>query len=250
MICLICGRYVDEDLKACPYCGAPLAPETVPSSAQKGKAAVPPLSPQRGREKKSRSTGVFALCLVAAVCFAACLMTLLSLRRELQRAAFVQETRFRELGETLDITNRRLNQIDETLATVQEDAYEALASKSITISKDLTPLVGAVEEGKYNRMFIVEAKGNLNLNSSFDWQKYNEATGGWVSVVFTGEATSNTQYGLRLENGYVAAEEAYQSTLWANGITKAAEGTYRCVITDGSGISRESSEAIVAVEAA
>ena len=104
-----------------------------------------------------------------------------------------------------------------------------------------------MESGKYNRMFIVNAKGNLSVNSSFDWQKYNETTGGWVSIVFTGDATNNDEYGLRLENSFDKNENTYTSILWANGIKPAASGTYRCVITDATGITKTSAEATVSV---
>ena len=105
--------------------------------------------------------------------------------------------------------------------------------------------MGPVTLGKYNQMFIVRAKGNLRLNTSFDWQKFNEATNGWVSIVFTGTATSNEEYGLRLENKMEDGE--YVSILWANGITPSGAGTYRCVISDASGVKKTSSEAIVQV---
>ena len=104
-----------------------------------------------------------------------------------------------------------------------------------------------VDAGKYNRMFIISAKGNLSVNTSFDWQKYNEATGGWVSLVFTGDATDNSQYGLRLENTFDRNENTFTSILWANGITQEATGTYRCVITDATGVTKTSAEATVTV---
>ena len=104
-----------------------------------------------------------------------------------------------------------------------------------------------MEANKYNVMFIINAKGNLSMNTSFDWQKYNEATGGWVSIVFTGNATTNEQYGLRLENTFDRGENVYTSKLWANGITSEASGTYRCVITDATGITKTSAEATVSV---
>ena len=144
-------------------------------------------------------------------------------------------------------TNDRLDQLDQTLATVQSEAYNQVANQSITLVKDLTPLVGPVDEGKYNRMFIVTAKGNLNRDTSFDWQRYNEATGGWVSIVFTGDATTNEQYGLRLENQFDAALNEYTTILWANGITQDAAGTYRCVITDNGGLTKTSAEATVEI---
>ena len=137
--------------------------------------------------------------------------------------------------------------MDDTLSRVQSEAYNQLASQSITITKDITPLTGPVEADKYNRMFIVTAQGNLSVSSSFDWQRYNEATGGWVSVVFTGDATTNEEYGLRLENSYDKTEDTYTSVLWANGIKPEASGTYRCVITDATGITKTSAEATVSV---
>ena len=99
-------------------------------------------------------------------------------------------------------------------------------------------------------MFIVRAKGNLNVDTAFDWQRYNADTGGWVSIVFTGDATTNEQYGLRLENQFNQADREYTTILWAQGITPEAAGTYRCVITDDGGIVKTSSEAIVEVRAA
>ena len=124
---------------------------------------------------------------------------------------------------------------------------DTLGSQSIVISKDITALSSPVTAGKYNQMFIVNAKGNLNLNTSFEWQKFNDATRGWVTVVFTGTATSNEEYGLRIENSYDKATGTYVSILWANGITPSAAGTYRCVIKDATGIEKASSEAYVQV---
>jgi hypothetical protein len=143
--------------------------------------------------------------------------------------------------------DERLANMDSTIAGVQNEAYNQLASQSIVISKDITALTGPVTEGKYNVMFIINAKGNLNLNDSFDWQKYNQVTGGWESLVFTGNATTNEQYGLRLENVFNREEQHYESKLWANGITPEAAGTYRCVIKDATGITKISAEASVQV---
>ena len=154
------------------------------------------------------------------------------------------------INASVSTANERLDQLDSTLAKVQSDAYEQVASQSISITKDITPLTGPVDEGKYNQMFIVKAKGNLNVDTSFDWQRYNEATGGWVSVVFTGDATTNEQYGLRLENQRDAASGEFTTILWAQGITPDAAGTYRCVITDAGGFTKTSAEATVEIKPA
>jgi len=65
--------------------------------------------------------------------------------------------------------------------------------------------------------------------------------------VFTGDATTNDQYGLRLENSLDRNDNTYTSILWANGINREASGTYRCVITDETGITKTSAEATVTV---
>ena len=173
-----------------------------------------------------------------------------SMRSELHALREASTRGFESSNAAISAVDERLAVLDSTLATVQSDAYEQVASQSISITKDITPLAGPVDEGKYNQMFIVRAKGNLNVDTSFDWQRYNEATGGWVSIVFTGDATTNEQYGLRLENQLNQADREFTTILWANGITPEAAGSYRCVITDAGGITKTSSEAIVEIQPA
>ena len=177
-------------------------------------------------------------------------MTIFSLRDAVGQLKNAQTESLAAINASVAAANDRLDQLDSTLANVQSEAYNQVASQSISITKDLTPLVGPVEEGKYNIMFIVKAKGNLNRDTSFVWQRYNEATKGWVEVVFTGDATTNEQYGLRLENQFDQATGEYTTILWAQGITPEAAGTYRCMITDATGISKTSAEATVEVTAA
>ena len=52
---------------------------------------------------------------------------------------------------------------------------------------------------------------------------------------------------LRLENNFDRSANTYTSILWANGINEAANGTYRCVITDATGVTKTSAEATVTV---
>ena len=59
--------------------------------------------------------------------------------------------------------------------------------------------------------------------------------------------TTIRQYGLRLENTYDRNANTYTSILWANGITAEATGTYRCVITDATGVNKTSAQATVTV---
>ena len=276
MICLNCGKTVDDDVRVCPFCGSLIEHsgeeefQTMPADEE--PIAPPPVSdriPDEDAEETfydddpvykepAKSAGGRAslggflnpatiLSLLACVLSLICLLNLSSMRRELKAQQETLLGTVSGLNASVSGLDARLSQLDTTLAGVQSEAYNQLASQSIVIMKDITPLVGPVDAGKYNRMFIISAKGNLSVSSSFDWQKYNEATGGWVSVVFTGDATTNEQYGLRLENSLDRNENIYTTILWANGIKPEASGTYRCVITDATGITKTSAEATVTV---
>ena len=279
MICLNCGKTIDDDLKVCPFCGSLTEAYEQAPAYYEAQAAEPPAAelpdaapdaeddsqdyfdddpvygqprPNRGpRAPKLPAVGSLNLAAVlsAVACLLSliCLFTLLSLRSSIKAQETNLTSSVSMLNSTVSGINGRLDQLDTTLSGVQSEAYNQYASQAIAISKDITPLTGPVDAGKYNRMFIITAKGNLSVNTSFDWQKYNEATGGWVSIVFTGDATSNEQYGLRLENTFSRTDNTYTSILWANGITKEAAGTYRCVITDATGVTKTSAEATVAV---
>lgn len=272
MICLNCGRTVDDDVRVCPFCGNMIEPAGAEHTDRPEEEGPIPVTlsgkhpaadlrrtpesndtenePEVFRKEKSFFTPAFALSLLSFVLSLVCLVMLMSLRGGVANLNRAVTDSLGAVNASVSATNDRLDQLDATLATVQSDAYEQVASQSISITKDLTPLAGPVDEGRYNQMFIVRAKGNLNVDTAFDWQRYNEATGGWVSVVFTGDATTNEQYGLRLENQLNQADREYTTILWAQGITQDAAGTYRCVITDDGGITKTTSEAIVEVRAA
>lgn len=267
MICLNCGKHVDDDVRVCPFCGSVIADAEEAPEADPLPINLPPRErPENGFERIEREepapapapapagkgifTPAFFLSLLSLILSALCLVTIFSLRDAVGQLKNAQTESLAAINSSVAAANDRLDQLDSTLANVQSEAYNQVASQSISITKDLTPLVGPVEEGKYNIMFIVKAKGNLNRDTSFVWQRYNEATKGWVEIVFTGDATTNEQYGLRLENQFDAATSEYTTILWAQGITPEAAGTYRCMITDATGISKTSAEATVEVTAA
>ena len=299
MICLNCGKEIDNDLRVCPFCGNLVeifddsvyfeeAPsEYAEESYEEGYAPVDSYArdedyaeheyaeeeeyedefvdddPVYGKAKKAKkfampsvsmpkfsapslplSTILSALCLLLSLI---CLISIKGVQKDITEKYNALSSGINSVYASVSALDDRLAVIDSTIAGVQDEAYNQLASQSIVISKDITALTGPVTEGKYNVMFIINAKGNLNLNDSFDWQKYNQVTGGWESIVFTGNATTNEQYGLRLENVFNREENHYESKLWANGITPEAAGTYRCVIKDATGITKTSAEASVQV---
>ena len=295
MICLNCGKELDNDIRVCPYCGnlieaiddseyyeEELSPIFVEESYEEGYAEDesyaeeqdyhqefvdddPGFGKKKGFGKKfsmphisaskvsmPRASGLPVSTVLSVLCCLIslfCLISIKGVQKDIEESYTKLNSGVSSVYASVASLDERLANMDSTIAGVQNEAYNQLASQSIVISKDITALTGPVTEGKYNIMFIINAKGNLNLNTSFDWQKYNEATGGWVSIVFTGNATSNDQYGLRLENTYNNEEGHYVSTLWANGITTEAAGTYRCVIKDATGITKTSAEATVQVAA-
>ncbi len=270
MTCMYCGKVIDEETGVCPYCGSDLtsparedqqfysheeAFEDPVMAAEKthGKSATKFSMPKFNAPKFSapKLEGINLQTVLAGAAVILCLISLImigSVNRQLTAQAELLSGQVGALSYQINAVEDRLGQIDSTVAGVQSEAYNQLASQAIVITKDVTPLTGPVTAGKYNVMFIVSAKGNLDLDNSFDWQKFNESTQGWTSIVFTGDATSNEEYGLRLENTYDKTTNDYTTKLWANGITPAAAGTYRCVITDITGIAKTSAEAIVSVD--
>lgn len=299
MICLNCGKELDNDIRVCPFCGnlveafddsvyfEEAAPGYAEESYEEGYAPVETYAHDedygedeyaedegyeeefvdddpvyaRGRKGKkfsmpavsmpkvsvpglSLSTILSALCLLLSLI---CLISIKGVQKDITEKYNNLASGVNSVYASVSALDDRLTSMDSTIAGVQNEAYNQLASQSIIISKDITALTGPVSEGKYNVMFIINAKGNLNLNDSFDWQKYNQVTGGWESIVFTGNATTNEQYGLRLENVFNREENHYESKLWANGITTEAAGTYRCVIKDATGITKTSAEASVQI---
>jgi len=258
MICRYCGNTVDAETTVCPYCGSALVGYNAPASYEEEAQVYDEqmyyedtqeeYAPKKKRNLSVPSLPFSTLISVACAVFSLiCLFTISSTRSMVKESADSVAASLSQLQSATVTIQERLDSMEGTVANVQSNAYNQLASANITISKDITSLTGPVTLGKYNQMFIVRAKGNLNLNTSFDWQKYNESTGGWVSIVFTGNATSNEEYGLRLENKMEEGE--YVSILWANGITENGAGTYRCVINDSAGVKKTSSEAIVQVTA-
>lgn len=256
MICRYCGNTVDAESTVCPYCGSALVGYNAPINFEEdsqqyeedtGFEEEDYVRPAKKGFKLPDLPFSTILSLACALFSFLCLLTVSSIKGNIKDSTDVLSAGIAQLQSASTSIQQRLDSMESTVADVQDNAYNQLASANITITKDITSLTGPVTLGKYNQMFIVRAKGNLNLNSSFDWQKYNQATGGWVSIVFTGTATSNDEYGLRLENKMEEGE--YVSVLWANGITEAGAGTYRCVITDSTGVKKTSSEAIVQVTA-
>ena len=271
MICRFCGNVIDDNTSVCPYCGSAAQSyageesyDSAPSydgSAYDGTGAAyddgsyeddgqdfsaPAPKKKLGGGFKLPNLPMSTIISLASAIFSfLCLLTVSSIKSSISDSTATVLTGVNQIQSAVTQIDDKIGGLDSTVASVQQQAYDQLASQTVTIDKNITSLTGPVALNRYNQMFIVKAKGSLNLNTSFTWQKYNESTGGWTDIVFTGTATTNDEYGLRIENKM--EDSLYVSVLWANGITKAAEGTYRCVITDTNGITKTSAEATVQV---
>lgn len=274
MICRFCGNVIDDNTAVCPYCGSAVQSyadeESYDSAPAYGDApaydagaayddsayeddgqdysSAPAPAPKKklGIGFKLPNLPMSTIISIASAIFSfLCLLTVSSIKSSISDSTNTVLTGINQIQSAVTQMDDKIGGLDNTVANVQQQAYDQLASQTITITKNITSLTGPVALNRYNQMFIVNASGALSLNTSFTWQKYNESTGGWVDIVFTGSATTNDEYGLRLENKMEDGQ--YVSVLWANGITKAAEGTYRCVITDTNGITKTSAEATVQV---
>lgn len=275
MICRYCGNVIDADAAVCPYCGSSVAADAAyddPNTAYSSPADAydtssgaydtdpyqsddayeddaqdyaPPAKKKAGF--KLPNIPVSTIISIASAIFSfICLLTVSSIKSNISDSTKTVMNGVNQLQTNITAIEDRLSGLDSTVASVQQDAYNQLASQTINITKDLLSLTGPVTLNKTAIMFTVKAKGSLSVNTSFNWQKYNETTGDWTNIVFTGQGTSNEEYGLRLENK-APVDGEYESILWASGITKAAEGTYRCVIKDTNGITKTSSQATVSV---
>ena len=277
MICRYCGNVIDADAAVCPYCGSSVAADAAyddPNTAYSSPAEAydtssgaydtdpgayqsddayeddaqdyaPPAKKKAGF--KLPNIPVSTVISIASAIFSfICLLTVSSIKSNISDSTKTVMNGVNQLQTNITAIEDRLSGLDSTVASVQQDAYNQLASQTINITKDLLSLTGPVTLNKTAIMFTVKAKGSLSVNTSFNWQKYNETTGDWTNIVFTGQGTSNEEYGLRLENK-APVDGEYESILWASGITKAAEGTYRCVIKDTNGITKTSSQATVSV---
>lgn len=273
MTCKYCGRTISDGSTSCPFCGSSASLYSEPFEENEDSVVDSEYPAEDevsyGRKKRTgfkmpkvsmpKSSGASfsmpkvnlnvstVISFICALFSLVCLMRVSALSSALKEHDSVAKANLTQIHSAITALDDRLSALDTTVANVQTNAYNQYASQAITISKDLSSLTGPVTAGKYNQMFIVNAKGNLNLNTSFDWQKYNDYNKTWVSIPFSGTATSNEEYGLRIENSYDSSSSTYVSILWANGITPAAAGTYRCVITDINGLTNTSSEAVVSV---
>ena len=207
MICRYCGNVIDADAAVCPYCGSSVAADAAyddPNTAYSSPADAydtssgaydtdpgayqsddayeddtqdyaPPAKKKAGF--KLPNIPVSTVISIASAIFSfICLLTVSSIKSNISDSTKTVMNGVNQLQTNITAIEDRLSGLDSTVASVQQDAYNQLASQTINITKDLLSLTGPVTLNKTAIMFTVKAKGSLSVNTSFNWQKYNETT--------------------------------------------------------------------------
>ena len=155
MICLNCGKHVDDDVRVCPFCGcviadADAAPEDDPlpinlpprerteDGFERLEREEPAPAPAPAPAGKGIFTPAFFLSLLSLILSLLCLLAINSLRGAVVELKNAQTESLGAINASVSTANERLDQLDSTLAKVQSDAYEQVASQSISITKAST----------------------------------------------------------------------------------------------------------------
>jgi membrane-associated protease RseP (regulator of RpoE activity) len=136
--------------------------------------------------------------------------------------------------------------LDEAVPEEPEapEAAAAVGAEPALAVTDL-PLAVEVREGAKTALLTVAAKGKLDADASFIWYKLGKDGISYPMDSFF--LPKPALLGLMVENSYDAEEDVYTSTLCADSITAAAEGTYFCRVLDVNGAERDSSSAELSV---
>ena len=148
MICLNCGKHVDDDVRVCPFCGSVIADAEEAPEADPLPINLPPRErPENGFERIEREepapapapapagkgifTPAFFLSLLSLILSALCLVTIFSLRDAVGQLKNAQTESLAAINASVAAANDRLDQLDSTLANVQSEAYNQVDRKSV-----------------------------------------------------------------------------------------------------------------------
>ena len=123
--------------------------------------------------------------------------------------------------------------------TAADDAEPALAVTEL-------PLAVEVREGAKTALLTVAAKGKLDADASFLWYKLGKD--GISYPIDSFFLPQPEQLGLYVDSSFDEVNGIYTSTLYADGITLAASGTYFCRVLDVDGAELDSTAAVITVK--
>lgn len=108
------------------------------------------------------------------------------------------------------------------------------------------PLAVEVREGAKTALLTVAAKGKLDADASFIWYKLGKD--GISYPIDSFFLPQPEQLGLYVDSSFDELNGIYTSTLYADGITLAASGTYFCRVLDVDGAELDSTAAVITVK--
>ena len=129
---------------------------------------------------------------------------------------------------------------------VEEPAAQAADSAAPVLVVTDLPLSVEVNEGANAALLTIAAKGELDADASFLW--YKQGKDGITYPIDSFFVPHPEALGLNVHNGYDEKLGIYTSTLYADGISSAASGTYFCRVLDINGAEIDSSSAAVIVK--
>ena len=258
MTCTFCGSTLDGTESECPFCGHKIIQEAneEPVTPKKSKSAFDFSSkfsaasdneysdyeepaPKRSNKtsfNNDKLTTVFAIGLGAIL-----LMSLISLilcigisnkvadlNQDMLSQMYQLQTAQNELANSV-------NSVSSTVGNIGTTIEQSNLSRFITITKQPTEVTTWVGRGAPNTegetvnqlLFSIEASGN---NLTYEWQKFDQTSGSWVTIQF--DPDNNDAYGLHVYN----LPDGSGSQLCARGLTSLAFGSYKCVVSDSTGI--------------
>lgn len=209
-------------------------------TAERPAAKEPRQNPMRN-VTSAVSSGKFNPTLIALIGFAACALLIIislisigSVKRSLEESNQALLSQIYQLQNADQKINDRLDELGGTVSSVSSTINEQATSRNINITKEPTSTAtyldrGSAEDVSQNApIFTCTATG---VNLKFTWQRYDDASGSWVNLVFDNDSNNDT-YGLHF---YTDAQKGY-AELSAHGVKAAAFGSYRCQIADDFGV--------------
>lgn len=269
MTCNFCGSALDDNEVECPYCGHKTGVETAPVNetpadkqdaemAKKFSVKLPSIPARKSRsngassgsaprkslfsgngnasgEKKGMPSMLYLIGLAAcALLSLISIISVGSLKSNMEEMNQNMLSQFYQLQNLNQQLSAKIDELDSQVGNVSTTISESETSRNITITKEPTSTAtylnrGSEQDNSQNvPIFTVTATG---MNLKFAWQRYDEASGSWVNLVFD-EDSNNLVYGLHV---YTDVQKGY-TELAAHGVTEAAWGSYRCQISDNVGI--------------
>ena len=229
MVCKNCGQELEAGSTVCPNCGQPIRSErsaprhAAPASAKKEKKEGAFPWAEKGWLILSAVLGVLALLFLALLIAnrATAAKTLQTVKADYEAQLVEQAARYEKRIEELEASKAEEQKQTTTVGSKTAEIPVEIAHKP---SSETKKLGFRNKAGSWLFGFTIKEAA-----TSFVWEK-QQADGSWEKLSFDNNGLNST-YGLKLEE----SGDNKESKLVAAGLTKEAEGTYRCTANTGHG---------------